>query len=147
MKPVRTLILIADDVTARFVVNEGVGKGLREECVLSVSQFAQDQVSFEDRPGRGSGGAGGRHGYETGATADDMGRARFARHVSEALDQEWRALSPDRLILVAPPKMLGVLRGALGPEPRAALLADLAKDLVKVSLVELAGHLEPVIVA
>lgn len=147
MKPVRTLVIVADDENARFVLNEGVGKGLSECAVLSVAQFAEDTITYDDRPGRGSGGAAGRHGYEAGATADEMGRDRFARHLSEALEQEWRELSPDRLILVAPPKMLGVLRTKIGSGPRAAVSAELAKDLVKVPLADLAGHLESVLVA
>ncbi len=147
MKPVRTLIIIADDENARFVLNEGVGKGLRECAVLSVAQFAEDTITYEDRPGRGSGGPAGRHGYESGASADEMGRDRFARHLSQALDQEWRELGPDRLILVAPPKMLGTLRGRIAAVARGAVSAELAKDLVKVPLADLTAHLEGVLVA
>ncbi|MCV2868379.1 host attachment protein [Defluviimonas sp. WL0002] len=143
MKPVRTMIVIADDALARFVLNEGLGKGLSESAVVSAHQFAEDQVGYGDRPGRSSAGPGGtaKHGFAPHQSADEEGRARFARRVAEALEQEWQGLNPDRLILVAAPKMLGSLRKEIGTVRRASLSAELPKDLVKVPLIELEAHL------
>lgn len=142
MKPIVTLVLLADDAAARILINEGIGKGLREHAVLSLTQFADAQVGYDDRPGRQTGSPAGahRHGLDPHETADALSRARFARHLAEALDQEWAQLRPDRLIIAASPKMLGVLRDSIKGAPAAALHADLAKDLMQVTLRDLPGH-------
>lgn len=142
MKPIRTLVLVADDQTARFLINEGIGKGLKEIAGLSAAQFLDAQIAYDDRPGRQTGGPGGmaRHGFDPGDTADQMGRERFAGYVAEELDREWRRVKPDRLILAAAPKMLGALRAKLAAAPAAALHGDLAKDLVKVAARDLPGY-------
>ena len=142
MKPVRTLVLVADDQTARFLINEGIGKGLKEVAGLSAAQFLDAQIEYDDRPGRQTGGPGGvaRHGFDPGEKADAAGRSRFAGYVAEELAREWKRVKPDRLILAAAPKMLGELRSRLNGAPAAALHGDLAKDLVKVSAKDLPGH-------
>lgn len=134
MKPIRTLVLVADDQTARFLINEGIGKGLREIAGLSAAQFLDAKIEYDDRPGRQTGGPGGvaRHGFDPHENADEMGRERFAGYVAEELGREWKRVKPDRLILAAAPKMLGTLRAKLTGAPAAALHGDLAKDLVKV---------------
>lgn len=142
MKPIRTLVLVADDQTARFLLNEGIGKGLRELAGLSAAQFLDAKVEFDDRPGRQTGGPGNmaRHGFDPGDKADEAGRSRFAGYVTEELDREWKRVKPDRLILAAAPKMLGELRSRLNGAPAAALHGDLAKDLVKVAARNLPDH-------
>lgn len=147
MKPVRTLIVLADDAAARFLVNDGVGKGLREVAVLDVSQFPQDSLVYADRKGRSSGGGRvqGRHAVDPHTALEVQHRGRFAAHLIEALAEQWRSQAPDRLILAAPPKMLGDLRGRLPAGPAAALLTDLPKDLVNTPLADLPRHLAKVL--
>ncbi|MGB3313305.1 MAG: host attachment protein [Albidovulum sp.] len=142
MKPIRTLVLIADDQTARFLINDGIGKGLKEVAGLSAAQFLDAQIDYDDRPGRQTGGPGGvaRHGFDPGEKADEAGRSRFAGYVAEELGREWTRIKPDRLILAAAPKMLGALRSRLNGAPAAALHGDLAKDLVKVAVRDLPGY-------
>lgn len=142
MKPIRTLVLVADDQTARFLINEGIGKGLKEVAGLSAAQFLDAQIEYDDRPGRQTGGPGGvaRHGFDPGENADEAGRSRFASYVVEELDREWSRIKPDRLIIAAGPKMLGVLRSRLTGASAQALHADLAKDLVKVAAQDLPRH-------
>lgn len=147
MKAVRTLILVADDGAARFLVNEGVGKGLREVSDINISQFPEDSREFADQPGRSSGGAAnvGRHGLDPATGLEEQHRKRFAAHVIEALDQQWKAAKADRFILAAPPKMLGELRGRLYGAPAAALAADMPKDLVNIPLPDLPAHFADVL--
>ena len=142
MKPITTLVLLVDDASARILINQGIGKGLRDHAELSLKQFADAQIDYGDRPGRQTGGPAGvaRHGFDPHETADAQSRARFAGHLAEALEQEWAQLRPDRLIIAAAPKMLGALRGAITGAPAAALHADLAKDLIKVALGDLPAH-------
>lgn len=146
MKSDRTLVLMADDAEARFLLNEGPGTGLRELAGLKVGQFADADLDYEDRPGRQTGPGGGpRHGFDPHDTLEEQRRDRFARHVVEALDQEWGQVKPDRLVVAAPPKMLGVLRKELTGAPAAALAGDLAKDLMKIPVIDLPTHFEGLI--
>ncbi|OYX41963.1 MAG: hypothetical protein B7Z02_13855 [Rhodobacterales bacterium 32-67-9] len=147
MKPIRTLVVVAGEESARFFLNEGVGKGLRALCDLSARQFSDAKVDYSDRPGRQTGGPGGtaRHGFDPHDSVDEQERARFARRVTEALDQEWAEARPDRLVVAAPAKMLGLLRGLIRGAPAAALHADLAKDLVNVPVHDLPGHFADVL--
>lgn len=146
MKAVRTLVLVAGDEDARFLINEGTGKGLHELAVVNIRQFADAQAEFADRPGRAGIGKGGKamQSFDPHETVDEMHRLRFATHVIEALDKEWNAAKPDRLIVAAPPKMLGALRDKLRGPAAAALHADLPKDLVSVEVRDLARHFEKI---
>lgn len=146
MKPVRTLVLMADDAEARFLINEGPGTGLRELAGLSTAQFPDLQIEHEDRPTRQTGGGGApRHGVEPRETLEVQRRDRFARHVAEALDQEWAKARADRLIVAAAPKMLGVLRKLISGPAAAALAGDIGKDLMKTPLADLPRHFEGLI--
>lgn len=142
MKPIRTLVLLADDETARFLLNEGIGKGLRELSKISASEFGDTDVDYSDQPGRQTGGPGdmGRHGFEPSTSLERQSRDRFVGHVIAALAREWKKRSPDRLILAAAPKTLGALRERLAGAPAEALHADLAKDLVRVPVRDLPRH-------
>ncbi len=146
MKADRTLVLMADDAEARFLLNEGPGTGLRELAGLKVGQFADANLDYEDRPGRQTGpGDGPRHGVDPHDTLEEQRRGRFVTHVVKALDQEWGQVKPDRLVVAAPPKMLGALRKAMGGAPAAALAGDLAKGLMKIPAIDLPKHFEGLI--
>ena len=148
MKPLRTLVLVSGEETARFFINEGAGKGLTEVAGTSIKQYADAAVDFSDRPGRSGFGAKGTgvQSFEPRISTDEYQRDKFARHVIEALAEEWRAQKPDRLVIAAPPKMLGALRGRLDRDMAAALVADLPKDLVKVTARDLPEHFAKVVV-
>ena len=148
MKSVRTLVVIADDERARFFLNDGVGKGLTEVAGTSVGQFPDTTVDYADRPGRASGGKGavGLHGIDPHQPLETLHRERFAKHLIEALDEEWRVQTPDRLVIAAPPKMRGEIRDCLSATLRRALYADMPKDLMKIPVHDLPGHFDGVLV-
>lgn len=147
MKPETTLVLLLDDAEACFLFNDGPGKGLRELSRLSLAEFDDTQIEYQDRAGRQTGGPRNtaRHGFDPTETLEDLRRARFADHVVAALEQKWPKARADRLVVAAPPKMLGVIRKALRGAPAAALAADLAKDLMKIPPNDLPKHFEGVI--
>lgn len=146
MKPDRTLVLIADDAEARFLINEGPGTGLKDHAGLSTAQFPDLQIDYQDRAVRQTGpGGAARHGVDPRATLEEQRRERFARHVAAALDQEWGQVRADRLVIAAAPKMLGVLRKMIAGPAAAALAGDLAKDLMKTPALDLPKHFEGLI--
>ena len=145
MTPIRTLVLLAGAQDARFLINDGVGRGLAEVLALSAAQFPEVARDFADAPTRGHAPGGASYAVDPATSAADQHRARFAERVIEALAQEWAAARADRLVLVAPPKMLGLLRARLSGAPKAALAADLDKDLVHLPVQDIGRHLDGLI--
>jgi protein required for attachment to host cells len=70
---------------------------------------------------------------------------RFARKIVTVLDQAARRQRFDRLVLVAPPKLMGMLRGLLPPNLMDKVGGELTKDLTKIPSHELPEHLEPIL--
>jgi len=66
---------------------------------------------------------------------------KFLRKVADRLDAAANAGQVKSLILVAPPRALGVLRQTYSHTLRAAVRAELDKDFVKLPLHEIEKHL------
>ena len=147
MKPVRTLVLIADDRAARFLVNDGVGKGLREVTGLDARDFADSAGIPAGEIYRSSHGPTGRvrHAIDPRKTIEEQARQAFVGHVVAALNSHWTAEVPDRLVIAAPAKVLGLLRRRLAGAPARAVHAELSKDLVGLPLRDLAPHFADVL--
>ena len=66
---------------------------------------------------------------------------RFLRQLAERLDAAVNAGQAQALIVIAPPRVLGVLRQTYSHGLRAALRAEIDKDFVKLPLHEIEKHL------
>ncbi len=147
MKPIRTWIVVADGTRARFLVNEGPGRGLSEALPEEAgAPLPPTRELGTDRPGRVFESAdGARHAMEPRVDWHRFEKQRFARSVARVIDRGANDRSFDRLILIAPPKTLGDLRAVLGHASRDAVHGELAKDLTKVSIHDLPAHLKDVL--
>jgi protein required for attachment to host cells len=147
MKPTRTWILIADGARARILVNEGPGKGVTPlEGGTFESAHDASHALGDDKPGRTFESATtARHAYEPSQDPHRELKRDFAAELAAMLDQRLLQKDYDRVILVAPPKMLGDLRAELTEAVRAVLYAELDKDLTKTPVKELPGHLGAVL--
>lgn len=147
MKPIRTWIVVADGGRARFLVNEGPGRGLHEALPETpVASLPPTRDLGTDRPGRVFESAdGSRHAMEPRVDWHRFEKRRFARSVARIIDRNAGEGSFDRLVLVAPPKTLGDLRAVLGQASREAVHGEVAKDLTKVPVHDLPAHLETVL--
>ena len=93
--------------------------------------------------------AGGRRGavghHATGGERNPrkVEARRFARRIAEALDEARRQHQYDRLVLMAPPAFLGLLRKEMPAAVHAVLTAEIAKDLVHEPPEALSGYLPP----
>lgn len=105
-----------------------------------------------DRPGRvfdhapaliGRRGAVAHHA--TGGERDPrrVEATRFAHRVAHALDEQRRHDRFDRLIVMAPPTFLGLLREAMPAAVHALLTAEIGKDLVHEPPEALNAYLPP----
>lgn len=143
MKSKRTWILLADGAHARVYMNIGVGKGLKpipdgtfDEPILP----ARDTGA--DKPGRAYDRSGkGRHSLQAKTDPHSQSKVDFAKRLATFLDTTQADGRFDRLILVAPPEMLGDLRSAISEPVRQLVYGELAKDLVHLNEPELSAHL------
>lgn len=84
-----------------------------------------------DEPGRVYDRFGpGRHSLDEGAQLKNEERQRFAREISARLGEAYRQKKFGQLIVMAGPAFLGILRDSLGKGLSAAVVAEIAKDLV-----------------
>lgn len=143
MKPIKTWILIADGSRAHIVENTGPGRGLHQ--LPDKSWTAPQSVDFEDGPGRSFGSVGSlRHKMEPHQGNKEPGEA-FARTLFEDLTKLKRARRFDRLVLCAPPAMLGSLRKQLPEQLKSCVTAEVAKDLVHIAPAKLPDHFSHVL--
>ncbi|NJO37632.1 MAG: host attachment protein [Rhizobiales bacterium] len=147
MKRPVTWILIADDGSAHVVSSAG-----KESALLPVDDLRlqghplRDRELGADRPGRSFDRTGEqRHSMQPRSDPHLVEEERFAREIVAALDQAARRQRFDRLVLVAPPKLMGTLRGLLSQKLADKIVGELTKDLTKIPSHELPEHLEPIL--
>jgi len=134
-----TRIVMANQGEARFYDALGFGKLLRLTGTFTDPAAHLHNRDFNsDRPGRVFNSAsppGRRRGasahHSTGGERTPRRHATqlFARRVAAELDRARRAGHFDRLVLVAAPAFLGVLRAALPAALRVRVVATVAKDV------------------
>lgn len=144
MKPIKTLVLLADDAQARLFENHGVGKGLVEIEDLAVSMLGDKAGSgYADRAGRNSAAPGmAQHGVADLAEAErDQARAAFVKAVLAEAEERFAEGGFDRFVMAAAPATLGALREAIPDRLKKALVLDLAKDFLKLKPAEVVDRL------
>jgi protein required for attachment to host cells len=111
-----------------------------------------DRDLKSDRPGRvfdhapaqgGRRGAVAHHSTGNERNPRKVEARRFARRIAEALDEERRHDRYDRLILMAGPAFLGLLREEMPAAVHAMLTAEISKDLIHEPPEALSGYLPP----
>ncbi|MBW0147129.1 host attachment protein [Marinobacter arenosus] len=90
----------------------------------------RDSERYSDRPGSDHGGVGGHQSYDR-EKSDDPEEERFARELSEQLEKARHEGRFDKLVLIAPPNFLGVLRHHLSKDCLAAVVKSIDKDLAR----------------
>lgn len=139
----KTWILIAHRAGARIFENDGPGRGLKHlETIAHPEGRLQNKALGSDKPGRSFDSHGpGRHalGKEHGP-AETVAQA-FAHALAARLDAGRTKNTYGKLVLVAEPRFLGMLRAALSPQTAALVSATVEKDLGQVSDRDLPPHL------
>ena len=143
MKPVRTWILVADGAHARIACNLGPGKGIEQPLEAEFDGEARPTREIQaDRPGRSfDSGGEGRHAMEPRTDPHQHEKAVFVHDVADYVNAAAQKGRFDRLVLVAPPRVLGELREYLSDAAKANVKGELHKDLTKTPLHELPTHL------
>lgn len=147
MKPTITWILIADGARARIFANNGPGKGVEAvEGGAFDADHRPDHEIMSDKLGRTYESVGEtRHAIAPHHDPHRELKRAFSEELAVMLDKELAKKSYDRVVLVAPPAMLGDLRTALSEHVKAKIYAELDKDLTKTPMHELPEHLGAVL--
>jgi len=144
-----TRILVAHDAGARIFDNEGPGKGI--DLVEEIEHPAGRARAAElesDRPGRSfrkNSADPRRAAMSPNEGPRERVVADFARELADNLRHGRMDNSYDRLVLVAPPKFLGLLRAALDRPTADCVVGSLDKDLAASKEDELLGQLGEII--
>lgn len=142
MKPIKTLVLLANDEHARLFENTGAGKGIVEVETFASSILAEANVRFSDRPGRNSASPGvAQHAFDQTEAEHDQAQAAFAKAVIGETVGRFTEGGFSRFVLVAGPDMLGVLRAGLPQVLKGALVTEVAKDYLKLKPTEIVDRL------
>jgi len=136
----RVRIVVADRSEARFYdVERREGELQLVGQVSDPSAHLHDRDLKSDRPGRkfdrapmqsGRRGATAHHGVGSDRSPRQHEAELFAHKITDEVASAQRADGFDRLVLIAPPAFLGLLRKALPAALRRMLAAEIAKDLV-----------------
>jgi protein required for attachment to host cells len=141
LAPKRLYVLVADSAMARFFKAKTPVRSIEEILDHPHREGRQKNSDlYTDRPGSNHGGAGGYQTYDR-ETDEDPENARFARELGEYLNKARHKGQFDNLILVAPPKFLGVLRNHLSKECLGAVMKSIDKDLVREDAAAITRHL------
>lgn len=146
----RIRVVVADQSEVRFYDVEHRDEGLRLTGQLADPQaHLHDRDLKSDRPGRvfdhapGPGRRGATAHHATGGERRPRKHEAevFARSIAERIDTAHRRREFDRLILMAAPGFLGLLRDALPASVRPAIVAEVGKDLVHQDVAAVQAHL------
>lgn len=141
-----TWILVSDMSRARLFASE-----LRELEWTLVEEFEHPegreksgQIEDGGPPGHMQQGrtlGSGRTAFEPRTTPKEAVNERFVQQLAGYLEEAIARREFDNLVLVAPPHLLGLVRGALGRQTQKHLKAAVDKDLVNLDAAELRQRL------
>jgi len=137
-------ILIADATRARVFQLQNNGRSLEAGWELEHADSSLPSRNIaSDRPGRTFDRAGdGRHAKEPPTDPARYEKERFAREVSQKLDDDRKQHKFDELNVVAPPQFLGDLRTVMSAQLESCVRKEVNKDLSKLNPAEILKHLK-----
>jgi protein required for attachment to host cells len=143
--PMNTVwILVCDAAKGRFFEVRGLDSSWRVLEVLTHEESrSKSRDLVGDRSGqRSSEGASAHHNALAPASSPkQVEKGRFIHTLATRLDQAMRAKRFDRWVLVAPPRVAGMLKKELTNELEKHLMATVLEDLNHLSEQELATRL------
>lgn len=144
-----TWIVIADGWHAR-ILRETVRGGDLEPAVAEEIEnpkargFSRERG--DDRPGRAfDPGSGSPHAMEPREDPHQREERKFAEHVARIVNEAAERKAFERLVVVAPPRMLGDLRAALGDGAKRRLVGEVPKELLKLPKLEFTRHVRAIL--
>lgn len=137
-----TRVLVAHDAGARAFEQRGRIKKLTLLTEIEFEDGRRHSGELDaDRSGRSSDRSGQGHAYESHLDTRLHAVSLFAKQLVTDLSRDFHLGAFQQLVLVAPPRFLGMLRDGLDNKLSRAVIATLAKDLPRANEAELRAHL------
>lgn len=138
-----TWVVVADSVRARIFTAETSTSGLAElETLTHPEGRMHDRDITSDLPGRSFDSLGNaRHAMEPPTDPKHELAIEFARTVAHHLDAARIKKDFERLVIVAAPAFLGLLRDQLNPTCRKQVAFELNKNLTQHTPEDIREHL------
>ena len=128
-----TWILVAESSRAKLYSAES-----RKSPLVEIEDFVHPEARMHegdlisDQSGSDGGSVGqGRHVLDNKTNAKDTERADFARTLAHRLEAARKEKAFDRLVLIAPPSFLGLLRNNLSDGVMEQVTEQIDKNLVQ----------------
>ena len=136
-------LLVADAAKARLFEMPRKGGNLTEiACYTNPNSRSPGQHPEHGRQGRSQESASPtRHAIEPHTTLRDKHAMQFADLLRDAIRQGRMENQYDHLVLMAPPRFLGVLRERLDDQSLKCVTAEIDNDLLALSPSELRAYL------
>lgn len=140
--PSKSLILVCDGAKALLFENAGDAQAIQLKALdVSVEPHPPTRMMGADRPTRVYDSMDGSRSGTEQTNWHDEAESAFLARVAKVLDRAVSELKPPHVAVVAPPRALGILRQEMAEATRAALSAEIGKDLVKHPVPEIESQL------
>jgi protein required for attachment to host cells len=138
-------ILVCDAAKALLFQNVGDAQALNLKAAeVRLEPHPPTRDLGSDRPGRAFDSGDGSPSAMENTDWHNAAEADFLRGLAGRLDELVRKHGVKHLIVVAPPKALGILRQHFTPAVRDVLSAEIPKDLVKLPTIEIERRLSAI---
>ena len=136
--PHESLVLVGDGQKALFLRNKGNALRVR----LAVERILEREnpptrAQGTDRPGRAIDSLGIARSAMEEVDWHHLAKERFAHELAEVLYRHAHANRFEKLVIIAPPKILGDLRRAFHPEVTERIAAEIPKELTSHPVAEI----------
>ncbi|WP_031432754.1 host attachment protein [Methylomarinum vadi] len=140
----KTWIIAAESSQARFFTVPSKKEPLEElpEMLNPASKIHESELTT-DLPGRTvtSGPTGNKHAMEPHTSPKEQATITFAKQIAEKVEKARVQGELEQIILVCPPKFLGLLRDNLSDQSKKMVIKSLDKNLVSHSEEEIRKQL------
>jgi len=135
-------VVVCDGAKALVLQNTGDAKfpNLKTVAVYEQKDLATHELGT-DAPGRTHSSVGSGRSAVSQTDWHDQAEQAFLARLAQYLDAAVTAGKAKSIILVAPPRALGMIRPSYTSGLRSALRAEVDKDLVKLPIYEIEKHL------
>jgi len=136
-------ILVCDGSKALLLRNDGDAQNLNLVEVRTTSHEGVPTHELgDDRPGRVYGTAGGARSAVEAPDLHERDEQNFLAGLARELANDIAGGTLQRLLVVAPPRALGILRPNLASIAKDVIVGEIAKDFTKMPIQEIETRLE-----
>ena len=136
-----TWVLVADSSRARIFSKTGTEPLTEEQGFIHPEARYHEQNLTSDLPGRGAGVGGERHGVASKTPPKRHEAVTFSKQVADHLEAARTQGRFSKLLVVAPPAFLGMLREQFSSALSTLVSQEINKNLVLLRADHLAEHL------